>query len=164
MIEDTKTEKKHLRKKILALRDALPPEERRKKSASIHLHLFSLPEFIAARSVAFFVSFRSEVLIDYTGDLAPGTWGIPEPQRDRVRPVSLEEIDLLITPGAAFDQSGQRVGYGGGFYDGVLKSFQKPSVALAYGVQLVEAVPTVSGHDQPVDIIITEDGIMRCNK
>jgi len=196
MIEDTRTEKKHLRKKILALRDALPPEERRQKSASIHLHLFSLPEFIAARSVAFFVSFRSEVLtesmirealalpkvvavpitdltnkrllfsriIDYTGDLAPGTWGIPEPQRDRVRPLTLEEIDLLITPGAAFDQRGKRIGYGGGFYDGVLTSFQKPSVALAYAVQMVEEVPTVSGHDQPVDIIITEEGIMRCKK
>ena len=196
MIEDTRTEKKHLRKKILALRDALPPEERRKKSASIHLHLFSLPEFIAAQSVAFFVSFRSEVLtesmirealalpkvvavpitdltnkrllfsrlIDYTGDLAPGTWGIPEPQADRARPIALEEIDLVITPGAVFDQRGQRVGYGGGFYDGVLKSFQKPSVALAYAMQMVEEVPTVSGHDQPVDIIITEDGIIRCKK
>ena len=196
MIEDISTRKKQLRKKILALRDALPPEERRKKSASIHLHLFSLPEFVAAQSVAFFVSFKSEVLtesmirealalskvvavpttdltnrrllfsriIDYTGDLAPGTWGILEPQPDRVRPVALEEIDLVITPGAAFDQRGQRIGYGGGFYDGLLKSFHKPSVALAYAVQMAEEVPTVSGHDQPVDIIITEEGIIRCKK
>ena len=196
MIEDISTRKKQLRKKILALRDALPPEERRKKSASIHLHLFSLPEFVAAQSVAFFVSFKSEVLtesmirealalskvvavpttdltnrrllfsriIDYTGDLAPGTWGILEPQPDRVRPVALEEIDLVITPGAVFDQRGQRIGYGGGFYDGLLKSFHKPSVALAYAVQMVEEVPTLSGHDQPVDIIITEEGIIRCKK
>jgi 5-formyltetrahydrofolate cyclo-ligase len=64
MIEDIRTQKKNLRKKILALRDAIPSEERRKKSASIHLHLFSLPEFVAAQSVAFFVSFKSEVLTD----------------------------------------------------------------------------------------------------
>jgi 5-formyltetrahydrofolate cyclo-ligase len=196
MIEDISTRKKQLRKKILALRDGLPTEERREKSASIHRNLFSLPEFAAAQSVAFFVSFKSEVLtesmirealtlskvvavpttdltnrrllfsriIDYTGDLAPGTWGIPEPQPDRVRPVALEEIDLVITPGAAFDQQGQRIGYGGGFYDGLLKSFHKPSVALAYAVQMVEEVPTVSGHDEPVDIIITEEGIIRCKK
>jgi 5-formyltetrahydrofolate cyclo-ligase len=103
-------------------------------------------------------------IIDYTGDLAPGTWGILEPQPDRVRPVALEEIDLVITPGAAFDQQGQRIGYGGGFYDGLLKSFHKPSVALAYAVQMVEEVPTVSGHDEPVDIIITEEEIIRCKK
>jgi len=196
MIEDIRTRKKQLRKKILALRDGLPTEERREKSASIHRNLFSLPEFAAAQSVAFFVSFKSEVLtesmirealalskvvavpttdltnrrllfsriIDYTGDLAPGTWGILEPQPDRVRPVALEEIDLVITPGAAFDQRGQRIGYGGGFYDGLLKSFHKPSVALAYAVQMVEEVPTVSGHDEPVDIIITEEEIIRCKK
>ena len=196
MIEDISTRKKQLRKKILALRDGLPTEERREKSASIHRNLFSLPEFAAAQSVAFFVSFKSEVLtesmirealalskvvavpttdltnrrllfsriIDYTGDLAPGTWGILEPQPDRVRPVALEEIDLVITPGAAFDQRGQRIGYGGGFYDGLLKSFHKPSVALAYAVQMVEEVPTVSGHDEPVDIIITEEEIIRCKK
>jgi len=196
MIEDIRTQKKNLRKKILALRDAIPSEERRKKSASIHLHLFSLPEFVAAQSVAFFVSFKSEVLtesmirealalpkvvavpttdltnrrllfsriIDYTDDLVPGTWGIMEPHPDRVRPVAREEIDLVVTPGAVFDQRGQRIGYGGGFYDGLLKSFHKPSVALAYAVQMVEEVPTVSGHDQPVDIIITEEGIIRCKK
>jgi 5-formyltetrahydrofolate cyclo-ligase len=196
MIEDIRTRKKQLRKKILALRDALPAEERRKKSASIHLHLFSLPEFVTAQSVALFVSFKSEVLtesiirealalskvvavpltdltnrrllfsriIDYTGDLVPGTWGILEPQPDRVRPVPLEEIDLVIAPGAVFDQRGQRIGYGGGFYDGLLKSFHKPSVALAFAVQMVEKVPTVSGHDEPVDIIITEEEIIRCKK
>jgi len=196
MIEDIRTQKKNLRKKILALRDAIPSEERRKKSASIHLHLFSLPEFVAAQSVAFFVSFKTEVLtesmirealalpkvvavpttdltnrrllfsriIDYTDDLVPGTWGIMEPHPDRFRPVAREEIDLVVTPGAVFDQRGQRIGYGGGFYDGLLKSFHKPSVALAYAVQMVEEVPTVSGHDQPVDIIITEEGIIRCKK
>jgi len=196
MIENSSLQKKNLRQKILALRDALHSEERQKKSASIHQHLFSLPEFVTAQSVAFFVSFKSEVLtesmirealalpkvvavpttdltnrrllfsriMDYTGDLAPGTWGILEPRPDRVSPLALAEIDLVITPGAVFDQKGQRIGYGGGFYDGLLKSFHKPAVALAYAVQMVEEVPTVSGHDEPVDIIITEEGIIRCTK
>jgi len=196
MKEDVRNKKKELRKKILALRDALPLEERRSKSKSIHSHLFSLPEFVAAKTVAFFVSFRSEVLtetmireslalgkvvvvplidltnrrlklspiIDYPNDLAPGTWGILEPKPDRIRPVALEEIDLIITPGVVFDFKGRRIGYGGGFYDGLLRSLQKkmPSVALAFELQMVAEVPVVSTHDEPVDIIITEERVIRC--
>lgn len=196
MSEEIRTQKKNLRKKILAVRDGLPAEERRKKSASIHQHLFSLPEFISAPSVAFFVSFKSEVLTesmirealarakvvalpttdlsrrrllfsrisDYTRDLAPGTWGIPEPRPDCVSPVTTEELDLVITPGVVFDRRGHRLGYGGGFYDDLLRRSHKPSVALAFAVQVVAEVPTVRGHDQPVDIIITEEEIIRCQK
>jgi 5-formyltetrahydrofolate cyclo-ligase len=180
MIEDIRTQKKNLRKKILALRDAIPSEERRKKSASIHLHLFSLSEVLTESMIREALALPKVVavpttdltnrrllfsrIIDYTDDLVPGTWGIMEPHPDRVRPVTREEIDLVVTPGAVFDQRGQRIGYGGGFYDGLLKSFHKPSVALAYAVQIIEEVPTVSGHDQPVDIIITEKGIIRCKK
>ena len=69
---------------------------------------------------------------------------------------------MVVTPGAVFDRRGGRVGYGGGFYDGLLRSFHKPSVALAFAAQLVEKVPAVIGHDEPVDVIITENGIIRC--
>ena len=194
MIEDILTRKKHLRKKTLALRDTLQQEERKKKSISIQEHLFSLPEFVAAKTVAFFISFRSEVLteamirdalalskavvvpvtdltkrrlvfsrlIDYTEDLSPGTWGILEPKPACIRPVAPETIDLVITPGAVFDYTGNRIGYGGGFYDGLLASFHKPAVALAFSIQLISSVPMEPGHDVPVDMIITEEGITRC--
>ena len=196
MIEDIRTRKKTLRKKFLALRDALPLEERQKKSIAIQKHLFSLPEFVAAKTVALFVSFKSEVLtesmirdaislskivvvpitvltkrklvfsrlIDFTEDLSPGTWGILEPRPACIRPVEPEGIDIMITPGAVFDRTGNRIGYGGGFYDGLLASFHKPSVALAFAMQLIEGVPMEPGHDVPVDMIITEEGITRCGK
>jgi len=64
MNKDCAGEKKALRNKILSLRDALSHEERHKKSAAIQSHLFSLPEFIAARTIALFVSCRSEVLTE----------------------------------------------------------------------------------------------------
>jgi len=64
MSGEVKHKKKELRKKILALRDSLPVEERQQKSSSIHSRLFSLPEFVAARTVAFFVSFKSEVITE----------------------------------------------------------------------------------------------------
>ena len=149
MNKDCAGEKKALRKRILSLRDVLPIDARQKKSAVIQSRLLSLPEFIASRTVALFVSFKSEVLtepiirealslskviavpvtdlarkqlilsriIDYDADLAPGTWGIPEPKPGRIRPVALNELDLFITPGVAFDRQGRRIGYGGGFYD-----------------------------------------------
>ena len=198
MPEDVRNKKKELRKKILALRDTLPLKERGKNSKSIHSRLFFLPEFVTARTLAFYVSFKSEVLtgtmirealslgkavvvpitdlanrrlklsriVDYTADLAPGTWGILEPKPECIRPVALEEIDLVIVPGAVFDQKGCRIGYGGGFYDSLLKSVQerRPSVALAFELQMVEEVPVESGHDEPVDIIITEERVIRCKK
>lgn len=196
MKEDLAGEKKALRKKILALRDALSVEERRSKSAVIEERLFSLPQFIAAQTVALFVSFRTEVLTesiirralslskvivvpvtdlprkqlllsritDYDTDLAPGTWGIPEPKAGCIRPVTPDELDLVITPGAAFDRQGSRIGYGGGFYDGLLRSMpaRKPVVSLAFALQIIDAVPFDLAHDVPVDIIITEEEIIDC--
>ena len=198
MDKDCAGEKKALRKRILALRDALSFDERQRKSAVIQSRLFSLPQFIASRTVALFVSFRSEVLTesiirgalslskviavpvtdlarkqlslsritDYDTDLAPGTWGIPEPKPDRIRPVTSDELDLVITPGAAFDRQGRRLGYGGGFYDGLLKSMtvRKPAIALAlaFALQIVDEVPFDPSHDQPVDMIITEEEIIDC--
>jgi 5-formyltetrahydrofolate cyclo-ligase len=198
MNKDRVAEKKALRTKILALRDALPLDERHKKSSAIQSRLFSLPEFIAARTIALFVSCRSEVLTeaiireslslgkvtalpltdlsrkqlllsriaDYDDDLAPGTWGILEPKPDRISPVTPNALDLVITPGAAFDRQGRRLGYGGGFYDGLLKSMtvRKPAIALAFALQIVDEVPFDPSHDQPVDMIITEDEIINCKE
>lgn len=195
MLEDVGNKKKKLRKKIIALRDNLPLKEREKKSTSIQTRLFALPEFVSAKTLACYVSFKSEVLtetmirqslflgknvvvpitdlankrlrlsriLDFPDDLAPGTWGILEPKPDRVKLIDLEEIDLVITPGVVFDESGCRIGYGGGFYDGLLKSLQKEkvSVALAFELQMVEEVP-VDDRDEPVDIIVTEDRAIRC--
>jgi 5-formyltetrahydrofolate cyclo-ligase len=198
MNKDCTGEKKALRKRILSLRDTLSLEERHKKSAVIQTHLFSLPEFIAARTVAMFVSCRSEVLTeatireslslgkiialpvtdlhrkqlllsritDFDSDLAPGTWCILEPKPDRIRPVAPDALDLVITPGAVFDRQGRRLGYGGGFYDGLLRSMtaRKPAIALAFALQIVDEVPFDPSHDQPVDMIITEEEIIDCKE
>ena len=70
---------------------------------------------------------------------------------------------VVIVPLAAFDRRGGRIGYGGGYYDRSLESLRAggPVLALGFGfaAQQVETVPE-GGHDQPLDLMVTEDGIL----
>lgn len=94
---------------------------------------------------------------DFDGDVAPGAWGIPEPQG--TSPVALDDIDLVIVPGAGFDERGNRIGYGAGFYDKLLPSFAGTTVALAFESQIVPKVPS-DVHDVPVRKIVTEKRVI----
>ncbi|MCL5291012.1 MAG: 5-formyltetrahydrofolate cyclo-ligase [Actinobacteria bacterium] len=98
-----------------------------------------------------------------TSELVPGAFGIPEPAREALSLVEPEEVDLAIVPGVAFDCRGYRVGYGGGYYDRFLRLLRSdvPRVALAFDMQLVDAVPA-GDLDLPVDMIITESRIIAC--
>lgn len=97
-------------------------------------------------------------LLAYPGDLAPGAWGILEPRPECVRPVDPGELDLVVVPGVAFDPGGNRLGYGGGFYDRFLPRTRPGAIyfAPAFEVQLVEDV-FPGPHDVPVHIIFTEE-------
>jgi 5-formyltetrahydrofolate cyclo-ligase len=104
-------------------------------------------------------------LKDYNKELEPGTFNILEPKKEFFRPLKSEEVDLVIVPGIAFDEKGNRLGYGGGFYDNFLKkrgqaTFLKwASIGLAFETQIVEEVP-VGREDEKVDFIITEKRII----
>lgn len=95
--------------------------------------------------------------------LVCGPFDIPEPAKDDRYPVCLEEIDLVIVPGVAFDTRGGRVGFGGGFYDRLLNklSSQARSIALAFECQIIDRVPREK-HDILVDYIVTEKRIICC--
>lgn len=98
---------------------------------------------------------------DPSADLAPGTWGIPEP-RDGLPEIPPDAIDAVIVPGAAFDAAGRRCGYGGGFYDTYLPGTRRgtPRIALAFDLQIVGDLPCAA-HDLRVDIIVTETRVTR---
>ncbi len=85
------------------------------------------------------------LVTDPARQLAPGTWGIPEPLPAYCEPAPLEEIDCVIAPGVAFDPWGGRTGYGGGFYDRLLNSLSpeqaRVCLGLAFEVQIVYEVP-----------------------
>jgi len=97
----------------------------------------------------------------YPEDLRPGTWGILEPRKDTLRPVNPQAIDLCIVPGVAFDEGGNRLGYGAGYYDRFLPQLRPGAlkIALAYDLQIVTTTYP-SPRDIPVDLIITESRII----
>ncbi len=111
---------------------------------------------------------RGLTLHAYSGDpatLVRGAYGIrePDPASPQIDPA---EIGLVVVPGVAFDRTGVRLGYGGGYYDRTLPVLRaaNPSVALiglAYAFQVVDALPR-DPHDIPVDGVATDEGLIRC--
>jgi 5-formyltetrahydrofolate cyclo-ligase len=103
------------------------------------------------------------VEIQSATDLAPGKFGIPEPNGEKLL-AHYGDIELLIVvPGVAFDASGNRLGRGQGFYDRVLQSSRPRAIAvgLAYEFQVVKSVP-VDSWDEKVRFIVTEDRLIDC--
>lgn len=187
--------KKELRARIQGQRDLLTVERREQLSRRVGGHLWDLPEFKAAHTVFFFISFRSEVstepmirraiaegkriclpytypetkamvashILDFDTELQLGNYNILEPKEEFIRPVEPAAIDLIITPGVAFDVRGGRLGYGGGYYDRFFAQRKEgcPLVALAFEMQIVEEVPR-GDHDQLVDALVTEERVIDC--
>ncbi len=106
-------------------------------------------------------------------ELSPGAYEIKEPPGKReaacdnhgentgkggaIDPVALE---LIITPGVAFDLNGARLGFGKGFYDRVRTNPECRMVALAYEFQIRDFIPTES-FDIRMNAIITEKRIIK---
>ncbi len=94
------------------------------------------------------------------GDLEAGYKGIREPQdRDEMlfsRAVMQEGNYLMIMPGCAFDKEGNRIGYGGGYYDRYLEKHGGiETMAICFEMQIAEKIPS-EFHDRKPDWILTE--------
>lgn len=101
------------------------------------------------------------VLERYPEDLREGAWGIREPDAQRGRRLLPEELDLVIVPGVAYDIKGNRLGYGGGFYDRFLPRTRPDTVFVAPAYELQIREHCYPGpHDCPVDIIVTEERVI----
>lgn len=95
-------------------------------------------------------------------NLRPDNWGILEPKTFDGE-VDKQLLDLIIVPGVAFDRNGNRIGYGGGYYDRYFSNLNSAikKVALAYDMQVVKYLVSEE-HDMKVDFIITEKEIIEC--
>lgn len=183
-------EKNKLRRDLLEKRRALPQSLQEEKSGLILKTLLLEETFADASSVALYFPINGEV--DTRGifrkcvelekkvffpktrgsdlvflrtrnieELTPGTFHIPEPPAD-AECARRDELDLVLVPGVAFDLSGNRIGYGKGFYDRFLKDIPRHiRFGLAYSFQVLESVPSHET-DAKTGRIITEDGAIDC--
>ena len=102
---------------------------------------------------------------DLQQDVAPGAWGIREPLAEHCAKVeALGTLDFILLPGVAFSRAGDRLGYGGGFYDKLLARLphQPALVAGAFALQVVEEIPQEST-DRRVGWLVTENETIDCN-
>lgn len=89
--------------------------------------------------------------------LSPGAYGIPEPPEDA--PLCIpDEHALCILPGLSFDLSGNRLGYGKGYYDRYLSDFPGVTVGAVYTQMMRKTLPT-DANDIPADYLVTECGL-----
>jgi len=168
---------------------SLSPAVRRQLDLRIHQTLLSLPEFRAALQVLAYLPLPDEpsisaVLIEAMNlgkrvymPLTDARWhlryvrwtpadGTRTSAYAQWRTSSEEEptavASLVLIPGMAFDRTGFRVGRGKGCYDRSMDGLSAlgPTVGIAYDVQVWAEIPR-EAHDRPVDIVLTEQEIIR---
>lgn len=95
-------------------------------------------------------------------ELKKDAFDIPAPPVSELRLWHPDGPSVCVLPGLAFSGSGERLGYGRGYYDTFLQQANVCTVGLCYGFQIVEAVPT-EPHDQRVQYLCTEKGMIPCS-
>lgn len=104
---------------------------------------------------------------DLDAHLAPGAYGIREPQVENCKKAGLDEPDFILLPGVAFAHDGARLGYGGGFYDKLLVRMDAGNgqhatlVAAAFSMQLITDIPQ-EATDRKVQWLVTETETTDC--
>ena len=174
-------DKKELRRAIREQKRAMTEEMIVSAGERLAEKFYACPQYAAARTIYGYLPYNQEVrtvpmlqraLQDgkkvavpkvyademrfiYMEDLSlveKSDMGIPEPVADE--PVADDPTALVLMPGLAFTEKGDRMGYGGGFYDKFLaQEPNHPTVALCYAFQMVEELPTQE-HDIPVDLVL----------
>ena len=96
------------------------------------------------------------VAVAYGEDFTLSDYGIREP----IGEVYQGNIYVAVIPFLAVDRQGNRLGYGGGYYDRFLKTSTAKRVAYGYGFQVVNEVPT-DAWDEKVSVIVTDEDIIQ---
>ena len=180
--------KKDIRKKIFAERKLRTDEQIEAMSRTITDKVTALPAFKNANRILVYADYNHEVVTEYLikeawkagkevavpkvvgkdmvfykltdfARLEPGYFGIPEPVSGEI--VNWSKA-LMIMPGVAFDRANHRVGYGGGFYDRYLEKMPEDceKAILCRESLMCDEIPTEE-HDERMDLVISENGIIR---
>lgn len=151
---DRQETKQVMRRAIRELRRVLPDQPAR--SIALWLRVTGLPEVRAAEHVLAYNSFKGE----------PVSAPFVEWCRESGKEVSFPEdermpgpaaYDLVIVPGVAFTERGDRLGRGGGWYDRLLPQLRDDcaTVGVAFDIQVLPELP-VEPHDRQVRVVVTE--------
>jgi 5-formyltetrahydrofolate cyclo-ligase len=114
-----------------------------------------VPQFDAAEQ-----KYVACLLRDFHADLGAGRFGILEPKPDAFKPVAASQIEAALVPGLAFDETGNRLGRGMGYFDHLLRDVRGAKIALAYDFQILSEIP-VEAHDARMDFIVTEIRVVK---
>lgn len=185
-------EKKNIREEVIKKRESLSLEIRKAYDEVIFKHLIISDIYKKSKRIFTYISFGSEVdtkrfikyaLSDNKEIYVPKTnkankemvaininsldnmdvdkWGILEPKSINKNKIG-EVFDLVIMPGVAFDRRGNRIGYGGGYYDKYISkiNLQCTKLVLAYDLQIVNEFKNEQ-HDIKVDYIITNNEFIK---
>ncbi len=175
--------KNNIRLKYKKIRSQITPETRQQAEKNITNKILELAKHQEVQKIATYISIKDEVdtsnlitkLQEYSkqiyvpviqqetislklftsiSDCVPGKMNIPEPPSNSPQ-IKANEIDLWIIPCLACDVSKNRLGYGKGYYDQLLKNSSGFKVGICFTDQLTSKLP-VSAHDIPMDIVITD--------
>ena len=181
----------YLRRAGIAERNSLSPDERAEKSAAACVRIAESEAFAAAETVMIYDSVRGEISLEALlshpaaagkrfvyplcvsrtemkayrpGDWQRGAFGIREPVPELSEEIPPGEIGLVICPCTVFDEDGNRIGMGAGYYDRFLPRCSRAVViAAAFEAQKTENVPA-RPWDRPVDAVFTEERIYTAKK
>lgn len=176
-----------LRAECRAQRDAMTRQAVIFASARVCERLAGWPAFQQAHAVMAYMAFGNEINLEpLMRRLAGKRWIIPrilkrpephlvlhpyDPDRLVRHPFGMlepdaglpviepRELDLVLTPGLAFDRRGFRLGLGGGFYDRFLPHVTATTVGIVYAALIVDRVPD-EPHDRRVDFLACESAIV----
>jgi 5-formyltetrahydrofolate cyclo-ligase len=190
MDSDIGHRKRALRAELRERRQNLTSVERDAATAGFTENLQSLVLDLSARSISCYLSARNEPntrpflnwaeadgirvlfpvsredgLLDWTvgedQEEFEGIAGVPEVAGELLGPIAINDVDLIIVPAAAVDETGMRMGWGRGYFDKTLGSMDKcpPVYAVVYDNEFVTEVPREL-HDQPVNGLVTPSRII----
>ena len=178
-------DKAQIRHRFKTLRENLPAQEVAAASEALCQQLAHWEPLQSARTVLAYVAFRNELDLSALFRLSNIRWAVPrvegshlilhpydpdhlvrhrfgmlEPAAD-LPVISPAELDLVLTPGVAFDRRGRRIGFGAGFYDRLLSTTPALRVGVTYDRCLAKEVP-VTEHDQRMDWVVTPTQQIHC--
>ncbi len=117
----------------------------------------ALPFFDAAKK-----TYGAKQIQKLATDIVTGKFGVREPAAS-CTDIALNQFDLILVAGMAFDLSGNRLGRGQGFYDRLLENASGIKCGVGYDFQLLEKIPS-EPHDAKVDFILTPNRCVRRKK